>query len=117
LGVDERRAWQKKGMGWRPTFVLNAAQWHGAKRRGEGGPPGASTWREKEGAEGGPSMAVDSVGRPAAAPGHRARVAPLPHEQGRAVALGEVVMRANVANERDRGEAGPGVNGGVQERA
>jgi hypothetical protein len=31
--------------------------------------------------------------------------------------LGEAVMRANVVNERDRGVVGPGVNGGVQERA
>jgi hypothetical protein len=53
---------RKRGLGWQPTFVLNAAQWHRAKRRGEGGPPGASTWRENEGAKGGPSMAVDSVG-------------------------------------------------------
>jgi hypothetical protein len=70
-----------------------------------------------EGLKGGPSMAVGSVGWPAAAPGHRARVALLSREQGRAVALGEAVTRANVANERDRGEAGLGVNGGVQERA
>jgi hypothetical protein len=104
-------------MGWRPTLVLNVAQWHVAKRRGEWGPAGASTWREKEGAKGDPSMAVNSVGWSAAAPGYRARVAPLPRAQGRVVALGEAVTRANVANERDRGKVGPGVNGGVQERA
>jgi hypothetical protein len=62
-------------------------------------------------------MAVGSVGRPAAAPGHRERVAPLSREQGRALALGDAVTRANVANEQERGEAGPGLNGGVQERA
>jgi hypothetical protein len=76
--------------------------------------PHGGRMRERKGA-----LAWRSIewGQPAAAPGHRARVAPLPHEQGRAAALGEVVTRANVANERDRGEAGPGVNGGLQERA
>jgi hypothetical protein len=62
------------GMGWRPAFVLNAAQWRRAKRR-EGGPAGASRWREKEATKGGPSMAVGSMGRPIAAPGHRVRAA------------------------------------------
>jgi hypothetical protein len=64
-----------------------------------------------------PSMAVGSMGWSAATPSHRARVALLSHEQGRAVALGKAVTQANVANEQDRGEAGPGVNGGMQERA
>jgi hypothetical protein len=41
---------------------------------------------------------------------------PLSCEQGRATALGDVVMRVNVAHERDRGEAGPGVSSGVWER-
>jgi hypothetical protein len=39
------------------------------------------------------------------------------HEQGRAAAVGNVVTQANMADERDRGEAGPGVSSGVQERA
>jgi hypothetical protein len=38
-------------------------------------------------------------------------------EQGRAAAIGDVVTQANMADERDRGEAGPGVSSGVQERA
>jgi hypothetical protein len=49
-------------------------------------------------------------------PGHRARVAPLVCEHGRAAAVGDAVTQANMADERDRGEAGPGVSGGVQER-
>jgi hypothetical protein len=57
--------------------------------------------------KGGPIMAVDSVGRLAVAPGHRAQVAPLVHEQGRAAAVGDAVTQANMADERDRGEAGP----------
>jgi hypothetical protein len=52
-------------------------------------------------------MAVDSVGRPAAAPSQRARVAPLVHEQGRAAAVGDAVTQVNMADERDRGKAGP----------
>jgi hypothetical protein len=61
-------------------------------------------------------MVGDSVGQPAAAPGHRAQVAPLVHEQGRAAAVRDAVTQANMLDERDRGEADR-VNGGVQERA
>jgi hypothetical protein len=61
-------------------------------------------------------MAVGSAERPAGAPGHRAREALLVREQGRAAAVGDAVTQANMADERDRGEEGPGVRGGVQER-
>jgi hypothetical protein len=40
----------------------------------------------------------------------------LVREQGRAAAIGDAVTQANMADERDTGEAGPGVSGGVQER-
>jgi hypothetical protein len=46
-------------------------------------------------------------------PGRQARVALLPREQGRATAVGDAAMRANEADKRDRGEAGPGVSSGV----
>jgi hypothetical protein len=52
-------------------------------------------------------MVGDSVGRPAAAPSHRAQVAPLVQEQGRAAAIRDAVTQANMLDERDRGEAGP----------
>jgi hypothetical protein len=38
-------------------------------------------------------------------------------EQGRAAAVGDAVTQANMGDERDQGEAGPGVSSGVQERA
>jgi hypothetical protein len=86
-------------MGWRSTFVLNAAQW------------------QEKGVKGAPSMAVGSAGRPVVAPGRQVWVAPLPHKQGRMVAVGEKVTWVNVSVEQDQGEAGPGVSSGLQERA
>jgi hypothetical protein len=62
-------------------------------------------------------MVVSSAEWPAGALSHRVRVAPLVREQGRAAAVGDAVTPANMADERDRGEAGPGVRSGVQERA
>jgi hypothetical protein len=51
--------------------------------------------------------------RSAAAPGRRARAVPLPREQGR---VADAATRANVADEWDRGEAGPGGSGRVRGR-
>jgi hypothetical protein len=44
-------------------------------------------------------------------------MAQLPREQGRAATVGDVATRVNVADELDRGEAGPGGSGrGVREK-
>jgi hypothetical protein len=85
-------------------FECGSVAWGKKKRRR--GAYGCVHVEGGGGSERVPSMAVGSVGRPAATLGHRAHVALLSREQGRAV-----------ANEQDRGEAGPGVNSGMQERA
>jgi hypothetical protein len=80
----------------------------GTGQRGKMGRRGCVRVEAGEGGEGGGlSTTVSSVGRPATALDHQARVASLPHERG----------RANVADERDRGEAGPGGSGqGAREK-
>jgi hypothetical protein len=45
---------RKRGMGWRLAFVLNAAQWRGTKRRGEGGACGRVHVKGEGGSERGP---------------------------------------------------------------
>jgi hypothetical protein len=44
-------------------------------------------------------------------PDQWAQVVLLPSEQRRATGMDDVATRANAANERNRGEAGPGVSG------
>jgi hypothetical protein len=50
------------------------------------------------------------------APDHRARAAPLPHEQGRVAGVGDAGDGVSVTDGRDRGEAGTGVRGRKRER-
>jgi hypothetical protein len=90
-----------------------AARWRGAER--EQGLYDC-TWRKKEGPKRGPWHGGHSAGWSAAVHGRMACAAPLLGEQGRAAAVGDVATWVNVANERDRGEVGPDVSGGVQER-
>jgi hypothetical protein len=93
-------------MGWRLVLLKSGLVARGREEKWVG--VGVSEWRrEKEERGGGLSTTVSSVGRPATALDHQARVASLPHERG----------RANVADERDRGEAGPGGSGqGAREK-
>jgi hypothetical protein len=94
-----------------------ADRWRGAKKReSEGGALGPSAWREKEGEKGGPGTAVSSTGWLATALGRRARVVPLPSEQGRAAGVGDAGEGTRAADVQDREEAGAGVNNGVRER-
>jgi hypothetical protein len=55
-----------------------------------------------------PSTTVGSLWWPTSAPDRRARVAPLPCEQGRVDGVGDVGDGVGVTDRRDRGEAGPG---------
>jgi hypothetical protein len=57
-----------------------------------------------------------SAGQLAAAPGRRARAAPLPPKQGRTSGVGDMGEGTRVPDARDRGEAGPSVSSGVRER-
>jgi hypothetical protein len=96
-----------------------AARWCEQKKRGKGGggPASVSAWREKEGEKWGPGVVINSVGRPAMAPDRRARATPLRHEQGRATGVSDTGEGTRVADAWDQGEVGPGVSGGVWERA
>jgi hypothetical protein len=92
-------------------FACGSVAWGKKKRRGGlRARPHEGRRRERKGALSWRSAARSGLQR---APGHRARVAPLVHEHGRAAAVGDAVTQVNVADERDRGEAGPGVSGGV----
>jgi hypothetical protein len=68
-------------------FECGSVAWGKKKRRR--GAYGCVHVEGEGGSERVPSMAVGSVGQPAVTPGHRAHVALLSHEQGRAVAMGE----------------------------
>jgi hypothetical protein len=72
---------------------------------------GASSWRREKEERGGPGAAVGSAGRPTMAPNRRVWAAPLQREQRRAAGVDYAAMRANAADEWDRGEAGLGVSG------
>jgi hypothetical protein len=90
--VDERRTGQKRGTGWRPTFVLKAARWRGQRGKRVGVGVDASMWRrekEETGRGGGAGAVVGSTGWSAMAPNRRARVASLPREQRRAAGVGD----------------------------
>jgi hypothetical protein len=104
-----RGEWAEKGHG----VVVNAFEKRlgGAGQRGKrGGRRGASAWRqEKE--ERGAGVVVGSSGRPAMAPDHRARVARLPHEQGRVAGVDDTGDGVSATDGRDRGEARPGGSG------
>jgi hypothetical protein len=63
------------------------------KRKRRRGPCGRVRMEEGEGGEWGIGVTVGSVEQPAMAPDHRVWVAPLPHKQGRAAAMGDAGER------------------------
>jgi hypothetical protein len=86
---------ERRAMG-RWAVLLNVAQWRGAERKKGVG----LVWARPRG--GGRRMR-EGAWRSVAAPDHRAWVAPLLREQGRAAAMGDAEMRASVADEQDQG--------------
>jgi hypothetical protein len=116
-GVDERRTGQKRGTGWRPTFVLKAARWRGQRGKRVGVGVDASMWRrEKEETGRGGGLVRWSVARggrqwpPTVGRGWR-------HCHANRGGRRAWATRAKVADERDRGEVGPGGSGrGAREK-
>jgi hypothetical protein len=101
LGSDERQTGMQEGSRvddsmWREREWERSSPRGGAgsllnrrRRKGGGGPSGRVHVEDGGGGrEGGLRVAVHNVGRPEAAPDHRASAAPLPREQGRAVGRG-----------------------------
>jgi hypothetical protein len=113
--VDERGK-GKTGTGRWPTFILKKNLLGGTGReRGKGGGRRGRVHVEEEKKEMGAYCGSRQRGAAGNAPNQRAWAAPLPREQSWATSVDDEATRVNRADERDRGDTGPGVSGGVPE--